>query len=175
MMPGNLSLISSSIDEKERGKAIGTLVIIHGYCYHGRPGFRRCFGRLPGFGVIFSLSIYLSASYPCWCFGERLAEMRSKGADRSIDFPGAAAIALGLASLTFGFLRAPGFEFWPLAGISVSLAAGILLLTLFIWIEAKSKHPMMPLDLFSNATFSGVNLLTFSFTQVSVQGCYLCH
>src|SRR6202012_852363 len=31
----------------------------------------------------------------------------------------------------------------------------------FIYIEKTSKHPMMPLSLFANPTFSGVNLLTF--------------
>ena len=41
------------------------------------------------------------------------------------------------------------------------LAAGFLSLIIFIIIEKRSKHPMMPLQLFSNKTFSGANLLTF--------------
>jgi predicted MFS family arabinose efflux permease len=45
--------------------------------------------------------------------------------------------------------------------VYLSLTAGVLLLIAFIVIEAKSKQPMMPLSLFTNRTFSGVNLLTF--------------
>jgi predicted MFS family arabinose efflux permease len=45
--------------------------------------------------------------------------------------------------------------------VYISLAAGLLFFMAFIMIERKSEHPMMPLQLFSNLTFSGANLLTF--------------
>jgi MFS family permease len=45
--------------------------------------------------------------------------------------------------------------------VYLSLAGGLLLLLAFIIIEKKSKHPMMPLQLFANLTFTGANLLTF--------------
>jgi MFS family permease len=41
-----------------------------------------------------------------------------------------------------------------------SLAAGIVLLAAFLWEEARSEAPMMPLKLFSARRFAGVNLLT---------------
>ena len=41
------------------------------------------------------------------------------------------------------------------------MGAGLLLLIVFIWIERKSRYPMMPLGLFSNPTFSGANALSF--------------
>jgi MFS family permease len=66
---------------------------------------------------------------------------------------------LGLACLTFGFLRIPAIGFnWE---VYLALAAGSLLLIAFIVIEKNGKHPMMPLHLFANKTFSGANLLTF--------------
>src|SRR6202000_3200070 len=82
-----------------------------------------------------------------------------RGASGGLDFPGATAIALGLALLTFGCLRIPaaGFSDWSVSG---SLAGGILLLAAFVLIERKSRNPMMPLNLFANLTFSGANLLT---------------
>jgi MFS family permease len=78
----------------------------------------------------------------------------------TLDLPGVLAIALGLAALTFGFLRMPalGFSHWSVSG---SLSIGVLLLLVFVLIERKSRHPMMPLHLFANPTFTGVNLLTF--------------
>jgi MFS family permease len=70
------------------------------------------------------------------------------------------AIALGLSALTFGFLRMPaaGFTHWTVSG---SIALGVVFLVAFVGIERKSPHPMIPLHLFGNRTFTGVNLLTF--------------
>ncbi len=66
---------------------------------------------------------------------------------------------MGLALLTFGFLRAPevGFGNWQSL---ITLIAGALLLVTFFFVERKAKQPMVPLELFRNLTFSGVNLLT---------------
>jgi predicted MFS family arabinose efflux permease len=41
-----------------------------------------------------------------------------------------------------------------------AVAAGLLLLVAFVLVEARSRAPMMPLDVFASRTFSGVNLLT---------------
>jgi len=159
MIPGSLSLISTSIDEKERGKAIGTwsafttILILAGPVLGGAladAGLWRYifFINIP-IGIISLIILWLKVS-----------ETRDEDAVKTIDFPGATAIALGLALLTFGFLRMPalGVNHWQVYG---SLIAGAILLIAFIVIENKSKHPMMPLALFSNATFSGINLLTF--------------
>jgi MFS family permease len=90
----------------------------------------------------------------------RVKENVDENKDRALDFPGAITIAFALALITFGFLRMPllGFKNWQ---VYISLIAGFLLLIVFIVIEKKSKHPMMPLQLFANKTFSGVNLLSF--------------
>jgi MFS family permease len=57
-------------------------------------------------------------------------------------------------------LRIPAIGFNNLQLIP-SLSIGVVLLFSFIFIEHKTKHPMMPLQLFANKTFSGANLLSF--------------
>src|SRR5205814_4570416 len=80
--------------------------------------------------------------------------------DHALDYPGALTSLTGLALLTFGFLRIPEVGFKnPQAFFS--LIGGLIALTIFIFIERRSKHPMMPLKLFANKTFSGTNLLSF--------------
>ncbi|HEX9511109.1 MAG TPA: MFS transporter [Puia sp.] len=159
MIPGSLSLISSSIDEKERGKAIGTWSAITTVVTMGGPilGGALADAGLWRFIFFINVPIGLAALFILW---RTVKESKEAESDPNIDLSGAVAIALGLAALTFGFLRIPaiGFNNWE---VVVSLTGGLLLLTAFIFIEYKSKHPMMPLNLFTNRTFSGVNLLTF--------------
>ena len=81
-------------------------------------------------------------------------------ADKAVDIAGAITIALCLALLTFGFLSIPALGFKS-SRVYLTLLGGVTLLILFLFIEKKSKHPMMPLYLFSNPVFTGVNLLTF--------------
>ena len=159
MIPGSLSLISSSINPDERGKAIGTWSAFTTLVTIGGPILGGALGDAGLWRFIFFINIPIGiiALLMLWF---KVAENSDDSIDQSLDFPGAITIALGLALLTFGFLRIPavGFGHWQ---VYTSLPAGVLLLVAFLWIEHKSKHPMMPLQLFKNATFSGANLLSF--------------
>ena len=159
MIPGSLSLISSTIDDREKGKAIGTWSAITTVVTMGGPilggaladaGFWR--------GIFFiNVPIGIAALIVLWF---KVGESKEEHPDPRLDYFGALSIAVGLALVTFGFLRAPskGFDDIP---VIASLGSGVLLLGLFLAIERRTAYPMMPLRLFSNATFSGANLLTF--------------
>ncbi|MEO6151157.1 MAG: MFS transporter, partial [Mucilaginibacter sp.] len=153
MIPGSLSLISSSINPKERGKAIGTWSAVTTMVMIAGPVLGGAFGDAGLWRYIFFINIPIGIIALIILAG-KVDESKDAGTDQSLDFPGAIAIALGLALVTFGFLRMPdvGFNHWQVYG---ALAAGILMLIAFIWVENKSKHPMMPLQLFKNSTFTG--------------------
>jgi MFS family permease len=90
----------------------------------------------------------------------KVKESRDEETDHALDYPGALFSLIGLALLTFGFLRIPDVGLKdPQAYLS--LTCGLATIIIFIFIEKRSTHPMMPLQLFANRTFSGVNLLTF--------------
>ena len=158
MIPGSLSLISSSIDEKERGKAIGTWSAFTTVVTMGGPILGGALADAGLWRYIFfiNIPIGIAALIILWF---KVAESKDDSVDHSIDFPGAITIALGLALVTFGFLRMPavGFHNWQ---VYAALIAGVIMLITFVIVEAKSKHPMMPLQLFANATFTGSNLLS---------------
>ncbi len=159
MIPGSLSLISSSINEKERGKAIGTWSAFTTVVTMGGPILGGALADAGLWRYIFFINVPIGI-VALIMLTFRVKENIDENKNRSLDFPGAITIALALASITFGFLRMPllGFKNWQ---VYISLIGGFVLLILFIIIEKKSKHPMMPLKLFSNKTFSGANLLTF--------------
>jgi EmrB/QacA subfamily drug resistance transporter len=159
MIPGSLSLISSSINANERGKAIGTWSAFTTVVTMGGPILGGALADAGLWRYIFFINVPIGIS-ALIMLASRVKETRDEGTDQSLDFPGAITIALGLALLTFGFLRIPAVGFSNIQAYG-SLIAGIIMLAVFITIEIKSKHPMMPLSLFANATFSGANLLTF--------------
>ena len=159
MIPGSLSLLSSSIDDRERGKAIGTWSAITTMVTIGGPIIGGALADAGLWRYIFFINVPMGivALLILWF---KVAESKDDEAGEVLDLPGILAIALGLAALTFGFLRMPalGLMHWAVWG---SLLLGLLLLTAFIAIERKSSHPMMPPHLFANPVFTGVNLLTF--------------
>jgi EmrB/QacA subfamily drug resistance transporter len=158
MIPGSLSLISSSINVKERGKAIGTWSAFTTVVTMGGPALGGAFGDAGLWRYIFFINVPLgiAALFILW---HLVKESRDENSDHHLDYWGAATIALGLVLLTFGFLRIPalGLRHPQVYG---SLIIGVLFLGTFIAIENKSDRAMMPLKLFNNLTFSGTNLLT---------------
>lgn len=158
MIPGSLSLISSSINEDERGKAIGTWSAITTVVTMGGPVLGGSLGDAGLWRYIFFINVPIGL-FALIILIFKVNESRDESSDKAIDISGASAIALSLACITFGFLRMPlvGFN----AEVFATLVAGAVLLVIFIYVEKYSRHPMMPLYLFTNRVFTGVNLLTF--------------
>jgi len=170
MIPGSLSLISSSINPDERGKAIGTWSAATTVVTIGGPVLGGALADAGLWRYIFFINVPIGVIALIILFG-KVAEIRDEQSDKHIDVIGALAIALGLAAITFGFLRIPqlGLHNWQVIG---SLIGGVVLLIAFLLIEKKAKQPMMPLQLFANATFTGVNLLTL-FLYAGLGACML--
>jgi len=159
MIPGSLSLISSLINEKERGKAIGTWSAATTVVTIGGPILGGALADAGLWRFIFFINVPIGL-IALMILLFRVDEIRDNDSDKAIDIPGAISIALGLAMVTFGFLRVPAVG-WYNPEVYLTLPGGILFLVAFVVIEQKSTHPMMPLQLFRNLTFSGANLLTF--------------
>lgn len=157
MIPGSLSLISSSINENERGKAIGTWSAITTMVSVGGPILGGFLGDHGFWRYIFYINVPIgvAALLILW---KKVKETELEK-QQSIDFAGGFLLAAGLALLTFGFLRAPAAGFGNWQSLS-ALSLGSVFLITFVIVEWKSFQPMVPLELFRNLTFSGVNLLT---------------
>lgn len=159
MIPGSLSLISSSIHERERGKAIGIWSAVSTAVTIGGPILGGALADAGWWRYIFYINVPIGLIALFILFA-KVKEVKGGGADKPIDVAGALLIAICLASLTYGFLRIPkvGFNNWQ---VYISLGVGILSLPVFIAQEKRVLHPMMPLHLFKNKIFSGTNLYTF--------------
>src|SRR4051812_28533166 len=68
-----------------------------------------------------------------------------------LDLPGAVTGTLGVLGLVYGISRA-GTNGWGDTWTIVSLAAGLLLLAVFLLIESRVEHPLLPTRVFVNRT-----------------------
>lgn len=72
----------------------------------------------------------------------------------NFDVLGALTSTLGMASLVYGFIRA-GQDGWRDPLTLVSFGAAVVLLTLFIIVERRSKQPITPLHMFADRNRAG--------------------
>ncbi|MGW6268641.1 MULTISPECIES: MFS transporter [unclassified Streptomyces] len=88
-----------------------------------------------------------------------LTESRA-GEARRLDVPGAVLVTAGLATLAYGIVQTEE-KGWTAAATLVPLAAGLVLLALFVLVEARAKVPLMPLKLFRVRSVSAANAAMF--------------
>jgi EmrB/QacA subfamily drug resistance transporter len=159
MVPGSLSLITSLINGRERGKAIGTWSSITTIVSIGGPVIGGILGDNGLWRYIFFINIPIGiiSLLILWSKVPETSNEEDKG---RVDIPGALLLVAGLAAITYSFLKFPsvGLKDWKVNSI---LIFGLLDLFLFLVVEKRSKSPMIHLNLFRNANFTGLNLLTF--------------
>ena len=75
----------------------------------------------------------------------------SESHEGELDLPGAVTGTLGLLGIVYGLTRA-GTEGWFDTWTVASLVAGVALLALFIVVEMRVQHPLLPFRIFTNRT-----------------------
>lgn len=158
LVPGSLAIISSSFDEDERGRAIGT--------WSGFTAITAAVGPVLGgwlienvsWRAVFFINIPFAVVVLALVF-LHVPESRDEES-QGLDWLGAALATVSLGLIVFGLIESSrlGFSHPAIAG---SLAGGVVATVLFVIIEARKKNPMLPLTLFRSRNFSGANLLTF--------------
>jgi len=157
LVPGSLSIISASFDEKSRGAAIGT--------WSGFTAITTAIGPVLGGWLIehaswrwvFFVNLPLAAAViaiSLW----HIPESRSATA-RRVDWLGAAVATVALTGVVYGLLDSTS-RGWGNPVVWGSLLLGFAGLILFVFLEARVASPMIPLGLFESRAFSGANLLT---------------
>jgi len=161
MVPGSLAIITANFPPASRGQAIGIWSSASTITTLGGPILGGLLADAGLWRLVFFINLPL-AVLSLWAL-RRVPETRSEGMSRQIDFVGAACISIGLAGLTYGLVTLG--ELGVQAGLQNSivigaLVMGVLGLAAFVWVEAKSTHPMVDLALFKSRDFSGANLMT---------------
>jgi EmrB/QacA subfamily drug resistance transporter len=94
-----------------------------------------------------------------WITRAKVRESSDPRAPR-VDWPGLASLTGGLFLLVLALLRGNDLG-WGSTAIVSELVGAAVLLGAFIAIEARSTHPMLPLRLFRNPSFTGAQIAAF--------------
>ncbi|WP_041781697.1 MFS transporter [Mycolicibacterium chubuense] len=156
LTPGSLALISASFRGTDRAAAIGAWSGLGGIAAAVGPfvggylvewSWRAVFLiNLPLAGIVIAVTVL------------RVPESCDRTTPRGLDMSGAVLTALGLGALTYG-LTGLGNR-GPTPDAVVSLVVGALALTAFVIVERRSRHPLIPLVLFSDRIFRVTNVMT---------------
>ncbi|MGA5194738.1 MFS transporter [Streptomyces exfoliatus] len=85
-----------------------------------------------------------------------LRESRT-GAGRRLDLPGAVLVTAGLATLAYGIVETEAAG-WTDPATLLTLLGGVLLLALFVAVEARTAAPLMPLKIFRTRAVTAANV-----------------
>ncbi|WP_404989371.1 MFS transporter [Caballeronia sp. LZ003] len=158
LVPSSLAIIGAVFEGEARGRAIGTWAGVGAITSALGPAAGGWLVDAYSWRAIFFLNVPLAAATIALAM-LAVPDSHKPDATQRLDWPGAACAAAGLAALTYGLTEASARGFGnPL--VLCALAVGVLVLAVFVAIEAKSAAPMMPLDVFRSRDFSGANVVT---------------
>ncbi|MEA2125933.1 MAG: hypothetical protein QOI80_2715, partial [Solirubrobacteraceae bacterium] len=92
--------------------------------------------------------------------GSILRELSRPDAVRGLDLPGTVLFIVGLTGLTLGISKG-GLTGWDDPVVLVGLAAGVVLLPLFVLVERRGRAPMLDLDIFADRLFAAATAAAF--------------
>jgi EmrB/QacA subfamily drug resistance transporter len=158
MVPSSLAMISAAFPEEERGRAIGT--------WAGFSALTTALGPVLGgwlvdawsWRVIFFVNVPIALVALLLAFW-RVPESHDAADETAVDWRGGLLATAGLGSIAYGLTAASDLA-WAHPAVLGSVLLGVLVLAVFLWAQARTSSPMMPLCLFRSSTFSGANAMT---------------
>lgn len=162
MSPAALSIVITTFKEgKERAKALS----VWGAVAAGGAAAGVLFGGILTeyldwrWNFFVNVPVGLAVFTAAWLY---VPESKADLDHKKLDLPGAVSVTSGLILLVYAITQAPS-KGWLSAQILSFFAISVLLLVFFIFNEARSRHALMPLNIFKVGTVAGANI-----TQVPI-------
>jgi EmrB/QacA subfamily drug resistance transporter len=151
IMPSTLSIITNVFEGPERGRAIAAWAAVAGLGIVIGPALGGWLLENFWWGSIFLINVFvvIAALAAGWFL---VPESRDPDAT-PLDPLGAGLSVVGLVALVYGIIEAPA-EGWTSGPVIVAFAVAVVTLSLFLWWETRTEHPMLRLSFFENPRFS---------------------
>jgi EmrB/QacA subfamily drug resistance transporter len=160
LTPAALAVIVAVFPPDERGKAVGAWTAWGGIGTVLGPLIGGQLVDTASWRWIFAINVPIVLITLFLVF-RAVPEGRPRSADARVDVVGALLCAFGLAGMTFGLIEQP-LRGWGDPAVLLTLAGGAALFAGFIFWEARTSNPMLPLGLFRRRNFAIGNIETFS-------------
>jgi EmrB/QacA subfamily drug resistance transporter len=159
MMPATLSIITVTFPAEERGKAIGTWAGVSALALAIGPVVGGALAEYVSWRAIFFLNLPVAVgAVAVTLFATH--ESRDESRDHAIDWPGIAALSVGLSALVLALVEGNAWG-WGSGRIVALFAVAVAGLGTFALIEPRVREPMVEFSLFRSRTFLGANLVAF--------------
>jgi EmrB/QacA subfamily drug resistance transporter len=160
LTPAALAIIVAVFPTSERGAAIGRWTAWGGIGILAGPLLGGQIVDSASWRWIFLLNIPL-VLVALFLSRTAVPGRSSLNSDARIDFAGAGLAAGGLTGISFGLIEEPVLGMSDPA-VFGALVLGVVLLASFVIHEARTSHPMLPLDLFARRNFAVANAQTLA-------------
>lgn len=158
LAPASLALLGASFEGEARGRAIGT--------WSGLTAVAGAIGPVAGGTIVdhlgwrwvFFINVPIVAAVVAIAL-RHVRESRDESESGPLDLLGSALITLALGAIVFAFV-ASGSEGWDARTVA-GLAGGIVAFGAFFYAERRVVNPILPLELFADRAFTGINVMTF--------------
>ncbi|MFL6241200.1 MAG: MFS transporter [Actinomycetes bacterium] len=158
LTPGSLAILQASFVQSDRSKAIGA--------WSGLGGVATAIGPFLGGWLISAVSwrlvffINLPIAAVVVAIAARHVPESATPEAGGVDGSGGAVITAALVGLTYGLIEGPT-RGWTSPAVTVSLAASVLLVLVFLYVEGRRRSPLLPLAIFQSRQFTATNAVTF--------------
>jgi DHA2 family methylenomycin A resistance protein-like MFS transporter len=161
LVPNSLTLLNHAYtDPKARGRAVGFWAAGASVALTAGPLVGGALIALVGWRAIFLVNLPIGAAglWLAWCYSHETPRL----AKREIDLPGRIAAIVALGALA-GALIEGGALGWRHPLVIVGFAVAVTTGLLFVWREARTPQPMLPLSLFRYRMFAVTALVGLLF------------
>jgi MFS transporter, DHA2 family, multidrug resistance protein len=176
VLPTTLAIITVVFPPHERGKAIGA--------WAGAVGAAVALGPVLGgillehpewsswltgndWGSVFLINLPIVAVGLFFII--RVVPETRNPHPRKLDLAGLVISATGLVLLVYGIIEASATKDWLAPSVILPIIAGVVIITIFLWLESRSDHPSFDVSLFSNRGYA-VSLTAVSLAFFAMSG-----
>jgi EmrB/QacA subfamily drug resistance transporter len=159
MMPATLSIITQAFPPQQRGMAIGTWAGVSALALAIGPVVGGFLTEQVSWRAIFFINPPIAiVAVAVTLFATR--ESRDETVGKAVDYPGIAAITIGLTAIVLGLVEGNAWHWGSPRVISLFVIA-LVALGSFVPIELRVKAPMIDFRFFRSRSFWGSNLVAF--------------
>lgn len=156
VVPGSLALIQALYHPDDRARAIGWWSGMSGMAGAAGPLVGGVLVDAAGWRWVFLINIPIAAVLTLLLVA-RVPESRDGKLSGRFDVAGAVLAALGLGAMSYALIQGAD----NLGAAAFAAFLGLVAFLVFVWIEWRSRAPMLPLGLFASRPFSVANLASF--------------